>query len=120
MKLLLSDIRRALARRESYALIERQNPSRSSRHTVGWVKDDHKLKYELKSFHPADRSQGGRTLTGQMYLDAWGWEGPISYQRREHTGTHEEATPAYIHEKVLQESFRWGANLMEFYPAFPR
>ena len=38
-------IRRALARRESYALIERQNPTRSTRHTVGWVKVDHAVRH---------------------------------------------------------------------------
>ena len=37
-------IRRTLARRESYALIELENPTRSSKHSVGWVKVDHAVR----------------------------------------------------------------------------
>jgi hypothetical protein len=38
-------IRRALFRLESYAMVERQEPTRSSKHSVGWVRVDHTVRH---------------------------------------------------------------------------
>ena len=51
---------------------------------------------------------------GIPYVFAWGWLGGITYQRGARDGIGEG--PPYFEERIVGESRRWGANLLEFYP----
>jgi len=45
------------------------------------------------------------------HIAHWGWLGPIDYQR----GERRSAGPDYFREQIVDESARWGANLLELY-----
>ncbi len=47
---------------------------------------------------------------GKMHIDLWGWETTPTYQRAA------PVTPEYLMRRAVDESFRWGANLVELYP----
>jgi len=51
---------------------------------------------------------------GQALIGAWGWQGPITYQRERRDGVGEGFD--YFRQFIVDEPFRWGANLLEFYP----
>ncbi|MBE7558610.1 hypothetical protein HS125_06585 [bacterium] len=47
---------------------------------------------------------------GKLHIDLWGWETTPTYQRKA------PVTPDYLVHRAVDESFRWGANLVEVYP----
>ena len=51
---------------------------------------------------------------GQTLIGAWGWHGPVTYQRERRDGVGEGFD--YFRQFIVDEPFRWGANLLEFYP----
>jgi len=51
---------------------------------------------------------------GQACITAWGWLGPTTYQRERRDGVGEGFE--YFRRSIVDEPFRWGANLLEFYP----
>ena len=54
---------------------------------------------------------------GRVLLDAWGWHTPLTYQRDRQGGYAPEPPPLdYFKSQAIDESFRWGANVTEFYP----
>ena len=53
---------------------------------------------------------------GRVLLDAWGWHMPQTYQRDRQGGYSSEPPPLdYFKSQAIDESFRWGANVTEFY-----
>jgi hypothetical protein len=53
---------------------------------------------------------------GRILLDAWGWHMPQTYQRDRRGGYASEPPPLdYFKSQAIDESFRWGANVTEFY-----
>ncbi len=53
---------------------------------------------------------------GRVLLDAWGWHMPLTYQRGRLGGYSSEPPPLdYFKLQAIDESFRWGANVTEFY-----
>ncbi|NIA12055.1 MAG: hypothetical protein GWP10_20615, partial [Nitrospiraceae bacterium] len=53
---------------------------------------------------------------GRVLLDAWGWHMPLTYQRDRQGGfAHEPPPLEYFKSQAIDESFRWGANVTEFY-----
>lgn len=68
-----------------------------------------------ESIGAAERPHSLQTeFPGRVQLDAWGWQGQLYYQREPHSGVG----PEYIRQRIIDESFKWGANLLELYPAF--
>jgi hypothetical protein len=55
-----------------------------------------------------------RPHPGRVSLDAWGWEAPITYQRSYRGGVGFD----YFQGEVIDESYRWGANLLDVYPPY--
>ena len=51
---------------------------------------------------------------GKVELDAWGWHGAITYQRDSREGVGLD----YFRESIIDESYAWGANLLEVYPPY--
>lgn len=68
----------------------------------------------------AQLAQGGVSVSdslltevpGRIPLVAWGWHGPLSYQVVPRTGYD----LAYFKKHIVDESWKWGANLLELYP----
>lgn len=52
-----------------------------------------------------------RQFPGLPYIGHWGWHAQIQYQR----ANRECVDMKYFKEKMIDEPFRWGANLLEFY-----
>ena len=53
---------------------------------------------------------------GRVLLDAWGWHMPLTYQRDRIGGYAPEPPPLdYFKSEAMDESFRWGENVTEFY-----
>ncbi len=52
-----------------------------------------------------------RPLPGLPYIGHWGWHAQIQYQRADRQCVNKQ----YFKEKMIDEPFRWGANLLEFY-----
>ncbi len=52
-----------------------------------------------------------RPFPGLPYIAHWGWHGQITYQR----AAKESKPLAYYQQRLIDEPFRWGANLLEFY-----
>ncbi len=52
-----------------------------------------------------------RKLPGLPYIGHWGWHAQIQYQRAD----RQCVDLTYFKEKMIDEPFRWGANLLEFY-----
>lgn len=53
-----------------------------------------------------------RDVPGQCHLDAWGWHGAIWYQQTYSEGVDFD----YFTDRIIKESYHWGANLLELYP----
>ena len=53
-----------------------------------------------------------RRLPGLPYIGHWGWHAQIQYQR----ANRQCVDLDYYKNKMIDEPFRWGANLLEFYP----
>jgi Domain of unknown function (DUF4960) len=53
-----------------------------------------------------------RQLPGLPYIAHWGWHAQLNYQR----ANRKCIDVKYYKEKMIDEPFRWGANLLEFYP----
>ena len=65
--------------------------------------------YRLKKANsPVPFDSLKRKVPGKPFLDVWGWELPLTYQREKEMDIH------YARD-VLQEAVRWGANLVEVY-----
>ena len=52
-----------------------------------------------------------RRLPGLPYIGHWGWHAQIQYQRADRQCVDLD----YYKNKMIDEPFRWGANLLEFY-----
>jgi hypothetical protein len=52
-----------------------------------------------------------RSVPGQCHLDAWGWHGAVWYQQTYSEGVDFD----YLTDRVVAESYHWGANLLELY-----
>ncbi len=74
----------------------------------------------LDLFDPASHEFHGETHAlrrdhpGGVAIGAWGWLAPITYQRKRRDGIGEG--PAYFRTRIVEASWKWGANLVEFYP----
>jgi hypothetical protein len=53
-----------------------------------------------------------RSIPGLPYIGHWGWLGPIHYQR----AGRQVVGPDYFRKKLIDEPWRWGGNLLEFFP----
>lgn len=62
------------------------------------------LKHTLFQEHP-----------GRVYLDAWGWEAGLYYQRDLPYGENLD----YFKSKVIDESYKWGCNSLDVYLQAP-
>ncbi len=60
--------------------------------------------------HPQPHSLH-RRLPGLPYIGHWGWHAQIQYQR----ANRQCVDIKYFKEKMIDEPFRWGSNLLEFY-----
>lgn len=50
-------------------------------------------------------------VPGKVELDAWGWHGALFYQHTYQSGVDYD----YFRKNVVQESYRWGSNLLEIF-----
>ncbi|MCK4400791.1 hypothetical protein KAW08_00625 [bacterium] len=67
------------------------------------VKDNFVYRHSLHKEHP-----------GEMVVDAWGWWSTPYYQRSAFSQTSVDLD--YFKSRVIEESYRWGANLLKFSP----
>jgi len=91
-------IRRALARRESYALVERQETTRSSNRCAGWMKMDHAVRHCTDT----ERFVKERGMHGYYRI--------VSIKRRAHiteNGTEPVVDLAVPRSKPLYELEQW-------------
>lgn len=51
------------------------------------------------------------TDPGRIAIDLWGWEGTPFYQRSDPP----VITPEYMKTRAIDESYKWGANILEIY-----
>ncbi len=68
----------------------------------------------LLSFTGALRPVPHSLLTddpGKMHLDLWGWHTSSFYQRSD----GRVVSPDYLRKRAVEESYKWGANLVEIY-----
>lgn len=53
-----------------------------------------------------------RRFPGLPYISHWGWHAQVDYQRAE----RRSVDVAYYRTRLIDEPFRWGCNLLEYYP----